>query len=241
MSTSCWPCAAIAVPGALCHGRGRDGARRAARRHVGLGLGRGHRVRASRSRWPAQWSWCACCRITTSLHTHGGSYRRRMAGGGRRVQPCSRIVLLPALVRRARHRQPSLWTAVGLTALKVSALVAFTVVVGSRVIPYVLDRVALTRSRELFTLDGAGDCAGHCRRFGARVRRVDGAWRVPRRHGRGPVGLQSARGVGCSADARRVRGAVLCIRGHAAGLQRGVRIAVAASQGPWQWCWWQIR
>jgi monovalent cation:H+ antiporter-2, CPA2 family len=42
--------------------------------------------------------------------------------------------------------------ALGLTALKVTALVAFTAVVGTRVIPRVLDYVADTRSRELFTL-----------------------------------------------------------------------------------------
>lgn len=79
------------------------------------------------------------------------------------------LVLLPALVGTGPS-QPSLWTAVGLTALKVSALVAFTVVVGSRVIPYVLDRVALTRSRELFTLTvlviALGIAVGSARVFG---------------------------------------------------------------------------
>jgi CPA2 family monovalent cation:H+ antiporter-2 len=39
-----------------------------------------------------------------------------------------------------------------LTAVKVTALVAFTAIVGTRVIPRVLDYVADTRSRELFTL-----------------------------------------------------------------------------------------
>jgi len=39
-----------------------------------------------------------------------------------------------------------------MTAVKVSALVGFTAIVGVRVIPWVLDRVAKTRSRELFTL-----------------------------------------------------------------------------------------
>ena len=42
--------------------------------------------------------------------------------------------------------------ALGLTAVKVTALVAFTAIVGTRVIPRVLDYVADTRSRELFTL-----------------------------------------------------------------------------------------
>ena len=41
---------------------------------------------------------------------------------------------------------------VAVTLLKVGALVVFAVIVGQRVIPALLDRVAATRSRELFTL-----------------------------------------------------------------------------------------
>ena len=61
------------------------------------------------------------------------------------------LVLLPALFGSAKTDTP-LWMALGLTAVKVSALVAFTAIVGTRVIPRVLDYVADTRSRELFTL-----------------------------------------------------------------------------------------
>lgn len=61
------------------------------------------------------------------------------------------VVLLPALFGNAASETP-LWVALGLTAFKVTALVAFTAVVGTRVIPRVLDYVADTRSRELFTL-----------------------------------------------------------------------------------------
>jgi CPA2 family monovalent cation:H+ antiporter-2 len=61
------------------------------------------------------------------------------------------LVLLPALFGRAESPMP-LWLALGGTALKVGALVAFTVFVGARLIPRVLDHVARTRSRELFTL-----------------------------------------------------------------------------------------
>jgi CPA2 family monovalent cation:H+ antiporter-2 len=61
------------------------------------------------------------------------------------------LVLLPALFGTQTTDRP-LWMALGLTALKVTALVAFTAVVGTRVIPRVLDYVADTRSRELFTL-----------------------------------------------------------------------------------------
>jgi CPA2 family monovalent cation:H+ antiporter-2 len=61
------------------------------------------------------------------------------------------LVLLPVFVRE-RSSIGELGVAFGLTMVKVGALVAFTVFVGSRVIPQLLDRVAATRSRELFTL-----------------------------------------------------------------------------------------
>jgi CPA2 family monovalent cation:H+ antiporter-2 len=61
------------------------------------------------------------------------------------------LVLLPALFGRATTGTP-LWLALGITAVEITALVAFTAIVGTRVIPRVLDYVANTRSRELFTL-----------------------------------------------------------------------------------------
>lgn len=61
------------------------------------------------------------------------------------------LVLLPALFGPANSDSP-LWVALAITAVKVSVLVAFTSVVGTRVIPRLLDHVANTRSRELFTL-----------------------------------------------------------------------------------------
>jgi CPA2 family monovalent cation:H+ antiporter-2 len=60
------------------------------------------------------------------------------------------LVLLPALF--GPPTSLSLWAELGLTALKVIALIAFTALVGTRVIPKVLDHIAQTRSRELFTL-----------------------------------------------------------------------------------------
>jgi CPA2 family monovalent cation:H+ antiporter-2 len=59
--------------------------------------------------------------------------------------------MLPALVGGSSGSAP-LWQSLLITAAKVSALVAFTGVVGVRVIPRLLDYVADTRSRELFTL-----------------------------------------------------------------------------------------
>jgi len=61
------------------------------------------------------------------------------------------LVLLPVLFTDGGS-EASVASALGITALKVAALVGFTIVVGTRVIPYVLDHIADTGSRELFTL-----------------------------------------------------------------------------------------
>jgi CPA2 family monovalent cation:H+ antiporter-2 len=61
------------------------------------------------------------------------------------------LVMLPALVGERRSAD-GLASSLGWSALKVTVLVAFTFLVGKRAIPWLLDRVAATRSRELFTL-----------------------------------------------------------------------------------------
>jgi len=61
------------------------------------------------------------------------------------------LVLLPALFG-SDNQASTLWRALAITALKVTALGFFTAIVGTRVIPRLLDHVAATRSRELFTL-----------------------------------------------------------------------------------------
>ena len=61
------------------------------------------------------------------------------------------LVVLPALLGTPTSARP-LWIDLTLTGVKVTALVAFTAFVGTRVIPRALDHVAATRSRELFTL-----------------------------------------------------------------------------------------
>ena len=88
--------------------------------------------------------------------------------------------------------------------------------VGTRVIPCVLDHVADTGSRELFTLTVLTLALGHRGRLGRRVRRVDGARRVSRGACRRAIRLQPARRVRRAADARRVCRAVLRRRRHAA-------------------------
>jgi CPA2 family monovalent cation:H+ antiporter-2 len=61
------------------------------------------------------------------------------------------LVLLPAFLGTRTTGTP-LWVDLVLTAVKVTALVVFAAVVGTRIIPRALDHVAATRSRELFTL-----------------------------------------------------------------------------------------
>jgi monovalent cation:H+ antiporter-2, CPA2 family len=60
------------------------------------------------------------------------------------------LVILPALAAPATG--PGLWPTLGLTAVKLGALVWLTFYVGAKVIPWLLGKVAATRSRELFTL-----------------------------------------------------------------------------------------
>jgi CPA2 family monovalent cation:H+ antiporter-2 len=61
------------------------------------------------------------------------------------------LVFLPALFREGSSAS-AMAVALGGTALKVAGLVAFTVFIANRTIPRILDHVAATRSRELFTL-----------------------------------------------------------------------------------------
>ena len=61
------------------------------------------------------------------------------------------LVLLPALATSAGAGGDLALTLVT-AMLKIAALVAFTIVVGGRVLPWVLKHIALTKSRELFTL-----------------------------------------------------------------------------------------
>jgi len=61
------------------------------------------------------------------------------------------LVLLPTFVTGTLTATSIAWD-VALTVVKVGGLAIFAAVVGQRVIPLLLDRVAATRSRELFTL-----------------------------------------------------------------------------------------
>jgi CPA2 family monovalent cation:H+ antiporter-2 len=62
------------------------------------------------------------------------------------------LVILPALLGTQPSAPFGLTVTLAATALKIAALVAFTLLVGGRVIPWLLEHVAGTRSRELFSL-----------------------------------------------------------------------------------------
>jgi CPA2 family monovalent cation:H+ antiporter-2 len=61
------------------------------------------------------------------------------------------LVLLPAIFGGGESAGP-LWLTLIVAVVKVSVLIAVVFVVGGRVVPWLLHRVALTQSRELFTL-----------------------------------------------------------------------------------------
>ncbi len=62
------------------------------------------------------------------------------------------LVLLPALVGPQQATAPSLPLALGIAVLKIGVLVILTFFVGGKVLPWLLNKVSATRSRELFTL-----------------------------------------------------------------------------------------
>ena len=137
------------MPGAIAAMRGGHGVRRAAGHTMGWGwaggIGVRHRARGGEHRGRGT------CPVGLQRAAHAGrAHRRRLAGGRGHLHGAGARPAAGAL--RPRASGQSIWMAVALTALKVSALVAFTSIVGARVIPRVLDRVAATRSRELFTL-----------------------------------------------------------------------------------------
>jgi monovalent cation:H+ antiporter-2, CPA2 family len=81
------------------------------------------------------------------------------------------LVLLPVLFGAGRAGAGGVALALGWSVVKLGLLVAFTLVVGGRVIPWLLARVAATGSRELFTLAvlvvALGIAVGAAELFGA--------------------------------------------------------------------------
>ncbi|KYF47296.1 sodium:proton exchanger [Sorangium cellulosum] len=81
------------------------------------------------------------------------------------------LVLLPGLIGGASGGATGIAISVGLALLKLAGLVAFTFIVGQRVIPVLLGYVAKTGSRELFTLTvlvvALGVSVGSAKLFGS--------------------------------------------------------------------------
>jgi CPA2 family monovalent cation:H+ antiporter-2 len=82
------------------------------------------------------------------LHTQTG----HIAVGWLVVEDLFTVVALVLLRPLFGESDSPLVLTLGLTVVKVIALVGFTMVIGTRVIPRLLDHAAATRSRELFTL-----------------------------------------------------------------------------------------
>ena len=124
------------------------------------------------------------------------------------------LVLLPLLFGSQASSPGGVALELLLALLKIAALVAFTFVVGGRVIPWLLGRVAATRSREPLHPHHPGGRAGHRGRLGPGLRRLDGAGRIPGGHGGRPLRLQPPRCVRSAAHAGCVRSALLRLGGH---------------------------
>lgn len=80
------------------------------------------------------------------------------------------LVLLPAIYG-AQNSDGDLWVTLGIAVLKLSALVAFALMAGQKIIPWFLGYVARTGSRDLFTLAvlvlALGIAVGSAKFFGA--------------------------------------------------------------------------
>jgi CPA2 family monovalent cation:H+ antiporter-2 len=83
------------------------------------------------------------------------------------------LVLLPALAGGGATGPAHLFSVVGRTALLIGTLVGVTLLVGDRLIPWLLERVAATGARELFTLTvlvlALGIAVGSAKVFGVSV------------------------------------------------------------------------
>jgi CPA2 family monovalent cation:H+ antiporter-2 len=127
------------------------------------------------------------------LHTRAG----HIAVGWVVVEDLLTVAALVALPAILGGQQPGLQgvaVALGTAALKIAALVAVIFLAGSRFIPWVLEHVAATRSRELFTLAvlviALGIAVGSAKLFG--VSMALGAFLAGTVVGRSDFGLRAA-------------------------------------------------
>lgn len=104
------------------------------------------------------------------------------------------VVMIPALVGRQGATPGGIGVAALVAVLKMAGLVVTTIVIGGRVIPWVMEKVAATRSRELFTLAvlvmALGIAVGAARIFGASM--ALGAFLAGMVVGRSEFGMRAA-------------------------------------------------
>ncbi|MFM8804323.1 MAG: cation:proton antiporter [Planctomycetia bacterium] len=104
------------------------------------------------------------------------------------------LVVLPVLLGGEQAGMGGMAAALGLAALKIAALVVVVFVGGGRFIPWLMERIAATRSRELFTLAvlaiALGIAVGSARLYG--VSMALGAFLAGTVVGRSDFGLRAA-------------------------------------------------
>ncbi len=124
------------------------------------------------------------------------------------------LVLMPAIFAESGGR--TVPVAIGLALVKVVALGGLTIVVGGRVLPWVLTAGGAHPVARAVHAGRPRHRPRHRRVVGAGLRRVDGARRLPGRPGRRPIRVRRACHLRRAADARRLRRAVLRLGRHAA-------------------------
>ena len=100
------------------------------------------------------------------------------------------LVVLPALLGGETPGLQGVALALGTAGLKIAALVAVVLLAGGRLIPWVMEHVAATRSRELFTLAVLVIAVGSAKLFG--VSMAMGAFLAGMIVGRSEFGLRAA-------------------------------------------------
>ncbi len=127
----------------------------------------------------------------------------------------------------------------GITVGKIVLFVALALVGGRRLVPWLLERIARTGSRELFYPRGVGDCSGYRLRLGGAVRRVMTFRAGCVARGCAAVmnpGIEPSGRGGFAAAAGCVRGALLRVRGH---VVRSPSISGARSAFRAFWLWFR--
>jgi CPA2 family monovalent cation:H+ antiporter-2 len=136
------------------------------------------------------------------------------------------LVMLPAVAGRGDTSAAGIALALTVALVKMAVLVAMTIVVGGRVIPWIMERVAATRSRELFTLSvlvmALGIAVGSSKVFG--VSMALGAFLAGMVVGRSEFSLRAA------SDALPMRDAFAVLFFVSVGM---LFDPVAAVQSPW--------